>query len=667
MLSTIKCCAGLMAIAVFLSFAPAQAQFMYVVGTNPTQNHIYVPPGTAIGVFFDNPVSPPSVNLNSFVVQGNMTGHHTGTYSFVDANYAVVFFPDIPFARGEVVTVTLTASIVGVGLPTPYLAHPYVFTFTTRTLPGPGVLLDKVDYPIGFTPYGMYAADYDNNSTIDIAVSGAVDNVRILANAGDGTFSPTGTYQMGSYPLSLISYNINRDGGLDLAAANWYNDSITILEGVGDGDFFYHSSKLVGATPSSICASDFNGSGYLDVAVSNWQSDNVYVMFNLSGDALGSPSVFDTYANPRSVYACDVDDDWDMDIVVAQQGSNSVAILYNDGSGTFFLGPPLPVGGQPMAIVAANLDNFGYPDIAVVNYIDNSVTVLLRDSIGTTSDTYPVGTAPRSIVATDIGGDGDLDLVINNQNNSTISVLLNRGDGHFGPQQVFSTGAGPYAINAADLDGDGDIDLATANFSSQDVTVLQPKPMVVVMYMEPGNAVNMLIIDPLARRLGFDEIGVFYDEIPGGTYDQGYDFPTDSAVIPEPTEGQFTIQFYQQAFKTPTTEYSAIIKIDGSLDAVAVDGATADKQALYEYTYNVEEGYHYLNGDANRDEAVNVGDAVFIINYVFKGGPASYPIYASDANCDQSVNIGDTVYLISYIFKGGNKPCCCVLCGDECL
>lgn len=667
MLSTIKCCAGLLAIVGFLCFAPAQAQFMYIVGTNPVQNQIDVQPGTVIHAFFDTPVSPPSVNLGSFVVQGNMTGYHTGTYSFVDANYTVVFSPDNPFARGEVVTVTLTASIVGVGLPTPYLAHPYVFTFTIGTVPGPGTFLEKVDYPIGFTPYGMYAADYDNNNTIDIAVSGATDNLEILANAGDGTFSPTGTYQMGSYPLSLISYNINRDGDLDLAAANWYNDSITIMEGVGDGDFLFHSSKHVGATPSSICASDFNGSGYLDVAVSNWQSNDVYVMYNLSGDALGSPSIFDTYANPRSVYACDVDNDWDMDIVIAQQGSNSVAVLYNDGPGTFFLGAPIAVGAQPVAVVAANLDNSAYPDFAVVNYIDNSVTVLLRDSSGVTSDTYPVGAAPRSIVATDIGGDGDLDLVVNNMDDSTISVLLNRGDGHFGPQQVFSTGGGPYAIGAADLDNDGDVDLATANFYSQDVTVLQPKPMVVVMFMEPSNTVNMLIIDPLARRLGFDENGVFYNEIPGGTYDQGYDYPTDSAVIPEPTEGQFIIQFYQQALKNPITEYSAIIKIDGSLNAVAVDGATADKQALYEYTYNVEQGYHYLNGDANRDETVNVGDAVFIINYVFKGGPASYPIYASDANCDQSVNIGDTVYLINYIFKGGNKPCCCVLCGDECL
>jgi hypothetical protein len=65
----------------------------------------------------------------------------------------------------------------------------------------------------------------------------------------------------------------------------------------------------------------------------------------------------------------------------------------------------------------------------------------------------------------------------------------------------------------------------------------------------------------------------------------------------------------------------------------------------------------YLCGDANGDETVNVGDAVFLINYVFKGGAAPDPLEAGDANCDGQVNVGDAVYLIAYVFKGGPEPC----------
>jgi hypothetical protein len=74
-------------------------------------------------------------------------------------------------------------------------------------------------------------------------------------------------------------------------------------------------------------------------------------------------------------------------------------------------------------------------------------------------------------------------------------------------------------------------------------------------------------------------------------------------------------------------------------------------------------------GDANGDAALNLADAVYVINYVFKGGPAPtpYPICSGDANCDCTVNLADAVYLINYVFKGGPAPCDCQtwlsLCG----
>lgn len=65
----------------------------------------------------------------------------------------------------------------------------------------------------------------------------------------------------------------------------------------------------------------------------------------------------------------------------------------------------------------------------------------------------------------------------------------------------------------------------------------------------------------------------------------------------------------------------------------------------------------YLCGDANGDDEINVGDAVFIINSVFKGGPLPEPIEAGDANADGETNVGDAVYIINHVFKGGSPPC----------
>jgi len=61
-------------------------------------------------------------------------------------------------------------------------------------------------------------------------------------------------------------------------------------------------------------------------------------------------------------------------------------------------------------------------------------------------------------------------------------------------------------------------------------------------------------------------------------------------------------------------------------------------------------------GDANFSGDTNVGDAVSLINYIFKGGPAPRVMNWADANADCLVNVGDVVYLIGYIFRGGPAP-----------
>ncbi|MEZ5359355.1 MAG: C25 family cysteine peptidase [Candidatus Zixiibacteriota bacterium] len=66
----------------------------------------------------------------------------------------------------------------------------------------------------------------------------------------------------------------------------------------------------------------------------------------------------------------------------------------------------------------------------------------------------------------------------------------------------------------------------------------------------------------------------------------------------------------------------------------------------------------YTCGDADGDASVNVGDAVFLVNYIFNGGAAPNPIAAADCNGDTNVNIADAVYLINYIFKAGPAPAC---------
>jgi len=66
--------------------------------------------------------------------------------------------------------------------------------------------------------------------------------------------------------------------------------------------------------------------------------------------------------------------------------------------------------------------------------------------------------------------------------------------------------------------------------------------------------------------------------------------------------------------------------------------------------------FPYLAGDANSDGGINLTDIIWLVNFVFKGGPAPNPLFLGDPNANCSVNLADIVYLVNYVFKSGTAP-----------
>ncbi|MBK7093340.1 MAG: hypothetical protein IPH59_16775 [bacterium] len=54
---------------------------------------------------------------------------------------------------------------------------------------------------------------------------------------------------------------------------------------------------------------------------------------------------------------------------------------------------------------------------------------------------------------------------------------------------------------------------------------------------------------------------------------------------------------------------------------------------------------------------MTVSDAVFLIAYIFSGGPQPISEYRADPDCSGGTSVSDAVYLINYIFSGGLAPC----------
>jgi hypothetical protein len=53
---------------------------------------------------------------------------------------------------------------------------------------------------------------------------------------------------------------------------------------------------------------------------------------------------------------------------------------------------------------------------------------------------------------------------------------------------------------------------------------------------------------------------------------------------------------------------------------------------------------------------VDIDDAVYLIAFIFSGGPPPDPYELGDLDCSGGVDIDDVVYLIAFIFSGGPAP-----------
>jgi hypothetical protein len=63
-----------------------------------------------------------------------------------------------------------------------------------------------------------------------------------------------------------------------------------------------------------------------------------------------------------------------------------------------------------------------------------------------------------------------------------------------------------------------------------------------------------------------------------------------------------------------------------------------------------------IRGDANGDGIIDVGDVIFLVNYLYDDGPAPEFFIQGDATNDGILNVADIVFLINYLYRGGSPP-----------
>jgi hypothetical protein len=225
---------------------------------------------------------------------------------------------------------------------------------------------------------GVAAADYDNDSFVDLYVTGYGEN-HLYHNNGDGTFADV-TKKLGvaggGWSTSAAWFDYDRDGRLDLFVARYL-------------DWNFERGSILCGDPRpelrAYCHPD-NFQGVMNILY-HQRPDGTFE------DASARAGIADPGGKALGVALADFDNDGFSDIFVANDSVRQ-SLYHNKGNGTFediavVAGAGYDENGKTyagMGVDAADYDNDGYPDVFITTL--SNETYPLYHNNGDLSFTY---------------------------------------------------------------------------------------------------------------------------------------------------------------------------------------------------------------------------------------------------------------------------------------
>ncbi|MCH8270011.1 MAG: VCBS repeat-containing protein [Planctomycetes bacterium] len=215
----------------------------------------------------------------------------------------------------------------------------------------------------------------------------------VLSNDGNGSFTESGRYSLGSFtwtPTGSVALgDFDQDGDLDFVGTATPRPLLNNLEPPGVVTFFLNDGQGVFTTlmqremirPMGLTLADFDADGHDDVAV---LSPNVTVygkpclniIYGLGGGAFSDPvPQVDEHLTSARITHGDVDGDGDIDLIVPND-YGTVIVNLNRGDGCFDRGVHYGVGSVPRDAAVADFDGDGRIDIVTSNLFDHNITLL---------------------------------------------------------------------------------------------------------------------------------------------------------------------------------------------------------------------------------------------------------------------------------------------------
>ncbi len=326
----------------------------------------------------------------------------------------------------------------------------------------------------GQHPWGVAVADIDGDGKLDIVVCNGLDSTisvfRNTSSPGSFSFDPKVDFKTGYGPHDIVVADFNLDGRPDVVVSDYAGGTsglgtISVLRNVSTGStiaFTKHIDIPVGDGPRGIAAADMDGDGYLDLAVANFDGGSISLFQNQSKSTPDSIAFIiqhteNGFLSPDAVAFTDVDGDGVPDVIAGGAGdglwlyrgdatwSFESAVLYHKGSGQGnVLGIDMNGDGKPDVVTGNALES--PVRVGTVSILQNATVGIgtfssasLRDSVN-----YLVPSLNYGVAVADVDGDGRPDLISANYYTKQVGVLRSRlSDAH----TITPTVTGPGAIS----------------------------------------------------------------------------------------------------------------------------------------------------------------------------------------------------------------------------
>ena len=238
------------------------------------------------------------------------------------------------------------------------------------------------------------------------------------------------------------------------------------------GDFSSHHDYAV-TESGALSAADVNNDGWLDIAVAQFNSQSVLLLMNNGNGAFHSGNIIPVGNHAYDLKFGDFNNDNSVDMLVRTCDDNAVCrlrLFLGNGTGTFIFKSEIPLGGS---FVVTDLNRDGRLDVAQA--AKGKVWLSFGKGDGTfralTSFSVPDPDGVDTITAGDFNNDGTPDLAVLSPHpcgsacgNNTVYAYKNNGSGSFTLKSSFKIGVSGFGqLYTADINGDLNADIVVRN------------------------------------------------------------------------------------------------------------------------------------------------------------------------------------------------------------